>query len=160
MATYGAPRALDDKTRSASDQWVGDEMTVFAGPLDVVEAFADALNAKDADKLGLLFAEDAQFVNIMGMRMRNRDGIVAGHAWAFAGPLLGSRVEFDTVDELRVTDDVAVLHAHCIRHRLADAPASTLPAGTSVLVFVARRGPDGWQAIAGTNVTESIPPGT
>jgi hypothetical protein len=33
-----------------------------------------------------------------------------------------------------------------------------LPDGTSVLVFVARRGPQGWQAVAATNVTEVAPP--
>ena len=94
----------------------------------------------------------------MGMRMRGREGIVAGHSWAFAGPLCGSFIEFDAVDELTVTDDVTVLHAHCLRHRRADAPESTLPAGASVLVFTARRGSSGWQAVAATNVTESLPP--
>jgi hypothetical protein len=72
--------------------------------------------------------------------------------------LLGSFIEFDAVDELSVTDDVAVLHAHCLRRRRADAPESTLSAGASVLVFIARRGSSGWQAVAATNVTESLPP--
>jgi uncharacterized protein (TIGR02246 family) len=133
-------------------------MPTFATPRAIVEAFADALNAKDAEQLGQLFTEDAQFVNIMGMRMQGREGMVAGHSWAFAGPLLGSFIEFDAVDELSVTDDVAVLHAHCLRRRRADAPESTLSAGASVLVFIARRGSNGWQAVAATNVTESLPP--
>jgi uncharacterized protein (TIGR02246 family) len=133
-------------------------MTTCATPRDIVEAFAEALNAKDAKQLGRLFTEDAQFVNIMGMRMQGRDGIVAGHSWAFAGPLRGSFIEFDTVDELTVTDDVAVLHAHCLRHRRADATDSTLPAGASLLVFTVRRRSSGWQVVAATNVTESLPP--
>jgi uncharacterized protein (TIGR02246 family) len=135
-------------------------MTTFAEPRELVTAFADALNAKDADAIGALFTEDAEFVNIMGMRMQHRDGIVEGHAWAFAGPLRGSQIEFDSVDELRVTDDVTVLHAHCIRRRLPDAPERTLPAGHSMLVFVTRRGPVGWQAVTATNVTEAKPPAT
>jgi len=140
------------------DQRDEETMTAFAEPRDIVTAFAEALNAKDADRLGSLFSADAEFVNIMGMRMRQRSGIVAGHAWAFSGPLVGSRIEFDNVEELKVTDDVTVLHAHCVRDRLPQAPASTLPSGTSVLVFVTRRGPDGWQAVSATNVTESKPP--
>lgn len=134
-------------------------MTAFAEPREIVDAFVAALNAKDADAVGDLFTDDAEFVNILGMRMRHRDGIVAGHAWAFVGPLLGSRVMVDHIDELKVTDDVTVLHAHCVRSRLPDAPRQTLPDGTSVLVFVTRRRAAGWQAVAATNVTEAAPPG-
>lgn len=133
-------------------------MKTFEKPRQVVDAFATALNSKDADALGELFSEDAEFVNILGMRMRGRDGIVTGHAWAFAGPLQGRVIEFDEVDELPVTGDVTVLHAHCLRRRLPDAPLEGLPDGASVLVFVARRGPDGWHAVAATNVTEAPRP--
>lgn len=133
-------------------------MSAFARPRDIVDAFAEALNAKDAEALGQVFTEDAEFVNILGMRMRRRDGIVAGHGWAFAGPLRGRRIRFDQVDELAVTDDVTVLHGHCVREREPDAPEEGLPDGASVLVFVTRRGPSGWQAVAATNVTESGPP--
>jgi hypothetical protein len=89
------------------------------------------------------------------MRMRRREGIVTGHAWAFDGPLRGRVIRFDQVDELSVTDDVAVLHAHCLRERRPDAPTEGLPDGRSVLVFVARRDADGWRAVAATNVTEA-----
>jgi uncharacterized protein (TIGR02246 family) len=130
----------------------------FEKPHQVVDAFAAALNEKDAEALGSLFSEDAEFVNILGMRMRGRDGIVSGHAWAFAGPLRGRVIEFDEVDELSVTDEVTVLHAHCLRRRLPDAPAEGLPDGASVLVFVARRGAEGWHAVAATNVTEAPRP--
>ena len=116
-----------------------------------------ALNAKDADELGELFIDDAEFVNIMGMRMRRRQGIVNGHGWAFAGPLRGRRVHFDQVDELRVTDDVTVLIGHCVREREPDAPVAGLPDGASVLVFVTRREPQSWRIAAATNVTESTP---
>jgi hypothetical protein len=50
------------------------------------------------------------------------------------------------------------VHAHCVRERLPDAPENTLPPGRSVLVFVTRRDPDGWRAVAATNVTETPPP--
>ena len=134
-------------------------MTAFAHPRELVDAFASALNAKNADELGRLFTEDAEFVNILGMRMRRRAGIVDGHARAFAGPLRGRHVRFDQVDELKVTDDVTVLHGHCVRERQPDAPVEGLPDGTSVLVFVTRRGAQGWQIVAATNVTEAAPPG-
>ena len=60
-------------------------MATFARPRELVVAFARALNAKDADELGELFIDDAEFVNIMGMRMRRRQGIVDGHSWPSPG---------------------------------------------------------------------------
>lgn len=134
-------------------------MTALGHPRELVDAFATALNAADAGALGDLFSEDAEFVNILGMRMRGRDGIVAGHGWALAGPLRGREIRFDEVDELPVTEDVTVLHGHCLRARRPGAPEEGLPDGTSVLAFVTRRGADGWQIVAATNVTEAPPPG-
>jgi uncharacterized protein (TIGR02246 family) len=134
-------------------------MTAVASPRELVDAFATALNAADAGAIGALFSEDAEFVNVLGMRMHGRSGIVAGHDWALSGPLRGREVRFDEVDELAVTGDVTVLHGHCIRERRPDAPVEGLPDGTSVLAFVTRRAADGWQIVAATNVTEAPPPG-
>ncbi len=134
-------------------------MAAFNRAEKLTDAFAEKLNAKDPAALGQLFTEDAEFVNIMGMRMRGRQGIVDGHAWAFNGPLRGRWIRFDQVDALAVTDEVTVLHGHCIREREPDAPAEGLPDGASVLVFVTRRGPQGWEIAAATNVTEALPPG-
>jgi uncharacterized protein (TIGR02246 family) len=134
-------------------------MPTFNRPEQLTDAFAENLNAKDAAALGDLFTEDAEFVNILGMRMRGRQGIVDGHAWAFNGPLRGRRIRFDQVDSLGVTEDVTVLHGHCIREREPNAPAEGLPDGTSMLVIVTRRGPQGWKIVAATNVTEALPAG-
>src|SRR5689334_15479598 len=134
-------------------------MAACGRPEQLTDAFAENLNAKDPAALGRLFAEDAEFVNIMGMRMRGRQGIVDGHAWALNGPLRGRRVRFDHVDALAVTDEVTVLHGHCIRARAPDAPAEGLLDGAAMLVFVTRRGPQGWEIVAATNVTEAFPPG-
>jgi len=134
-------------------------MTACAHPRQLVDAIASALNAKNADELSQLFTEDAEFVNILGMRMRRRAAIVDGHARAFAGPLRGRHVRFDQVDELKVTDDVTVLLGHCVIERQPDAPVEGLPDGTSVMVLVTRRGPEGWQIVAATNVIEAAPPG-
>jgi uncharacterized protein (TIGR02246 family) len=134
-------------------------MATFTRPEQLTDAFAENLNAKDSVALGELFTEDAEFVNIMGMRMRGRQGIVDGLTWAFNGPLRGRRIRFDQVDASRVTDEVTVLHGHCIREREPDAPAEGLPDGASVLLFVTRRGPEGWQIVAASNVTEAAPPG-
>jgi len=131
----------------------------FDQPRYIIDAFAEALNAKDALSLGKLFSEDAEFVNVRGARMLGRQGIIEGHAISFSGPLAGSTFAFDSISELPVTPDVTVVHAHCVRDRLPDAPPTTAPKLSTVLQLVARRGPKGWLAVAAANVPETPPPG-
>jgi len=101
-------------------------------------------------------------------------GIQDGPTWA---PLVGGSISLGVVDRYGVrldNDEIEAAHESTnSTSRLtspsythiasevdcADAPDSTLPAGNSVLVFVTRRGADGWQAVAAANVTESKPPG-
>jgi uncharacterized protein (TIGR02246 family) len=75
-------------------------------PEALVDAFSSALNDGDADALGALFTEDAVFVNIAGIRMLARDGIVEGHRWALAGPLKATTVTLeDLVNRPGVSGD-------------------------------------------------------
>jgi len=131
----------------------------FHQPRDLIDAFAEALNAKDAEGLGKLFSEDAEFVNVRGARMLGRQGIIDGHAMSFSGPLAGSTFKFHSISELPVTPEVTVVHAHCVRDRLPDAPPTTGPKVSTVLQLVARRGLKGWQAVAAANVPETPPAG-
>src|SRR3954453_18685447 len=95
----------------------------------VVGAFADALNVKDASALGELFSEDAEFVNILGMRMQGLEVIAPGHPRAVAGTLQGWVIEYEAVDDVQVDDDVTVVYGHCVRRRLPDAPVEGLQDG-------------------------------
>jgi uncharacterized protein (TIGR02246 family) len=130
-------------------------MAKFAQPNDVAAAFVDALNEKNADALGELFREDAEFVNIKGQRMHGRKGIIKGHAQSFAGPLKGLEFAFEQVDELRVTKDVVVLHVHCRRAGLVGSAPEEPTLEPTVLELVLVNGPEGWLAAAGTNVVQA-----
>jgi uncharacterized protein (TIGR02246 family) len=127
-------------------------------PRDILDALVVALNSKDAESLGRLFAEDAEFINVRGSRMHGRQGIIEGHALAFSGPLAGSTFEIHSISELNVTAEVTVIHAHAVRDRLPGAPASTGPKVSTVLQVVALLGPEGWLAVAAANVPEAPPP--
>jgi uncharacterized protein (TIGR02246 family) len=115
-------------------------------------AFSGALNDGDAEALGPLFTKDALFVNIAGMRMAGRDGIIDGHRWALAGPLKGSTVTVEDLVVIPVRDDLAILHATSVRApRPGAVQAGALPPGRTVLVFTLVRAEDGWLAAAATN---------
>jgi len=122
-----------------------------ATPEALAAAFSGALNDGDADALGALFTKDALFVNIAGMRMPGRDGIIDGHRWALAGPLKGSTVTVEDLAVIPVRKDLAILHATSVRTPRAGAPAGGLPPGRTVLVFTLVRADGGWLAAAATN---------
>jgi uncharacterized protein (TIGR02246 family) len=127
----------------------------FSEPREIINAFASALNAKDPDRIGAVFTEDAVFVSVTGAVMHGRNGIIEGHAAAFAGPLADSTFRFDSVTELPVTADVTVLHVHGMREGASDAPTTTGPAITTIFQLVVRQGREGWLAVAASNVPET-----
>ena len=120
-------------------------------PETLATAFGDALNDGDADALGALFTRDAQFVNIAGMVMVGRDGIVDGHRWALAGPLKGSTVAIEELVVTAVRDDLAILRAISVRTPGPHAQVGSLPPGRTVLVFTLVHADGGWLAAAATN---------
>ena len=128
-------------------------MSIATTPRQLVDDFVRTLNACDAEALGSLFTEDADFINIMGMRMRTREGITQGHAWAFAGPLRGCVVSCVSYDERRVSDDVVIAQARFDRTR-TDASGDGLPDGSTACTFVLCREQGGWRVTTASNVTE------
>ena len=80
------------------------------GPAAVAEAFAAAWNAADADALADLFAEDADFVNVVGVWWRRRRQIRVNHALGFRWMFPASRLVLGQV-RVRELGDVAVVHA-------------------------------------------------
>src|SRR5438128_259661 len=83
MARDLPPPSPRQRSLSWEDPSQERNMTSFTHPRELVDAFAERLNAKDSSALGELFDQNAEFVNIMGMRMRGRQGIIDGHGWAF-----------------------------------------------------------------------------
>ncbi len=104
-----------------------------------------AFNTKDAEAFAALFTDDAEYVNIFGQRMRRRDGIAAGHQAVFASLLAGARFTVTGTDVVPLGQDVALMHATWRRVRLPGATPATLPAGTGIFTFVARRAGDDWR---------------
>jgi uncharacterized protein (TIGR02246 family) len=122
------------------------------------EAFAEAFNAKDAQALGALFTEDAEFVTIFGNRMRGRAGIETGHAAVFTHALSGNRLVPGSVDVQLLAPGVSLAHAAWTREQLTDAPAGTLPPGTGIFTLVLQERDRGWLLRAATNVQHAVPP--
>ena len=76
---------------------------------DIVERCEAAWNAGDGEAWAADFAEDADFVDILGDHHRGRAAIAAGHRHIFATIYRGSRVQYQ-VERLRfVRPDVVIV---------------------------------------------------
>src|SRR3712207_2006654 len=77
---------------------------------DVPAAFVDAWNRHDMPALAGLFAEDANFVNAVGMWWRSQAEIEAAHATAHATVFKNSHLDGGAASLLKLRPGVAAVH--------------------------------------------------
>lgn len=78
-------------------------------PEDVASAWQQAWNASDADGLAALFAEDADFVNVVGLWWHDRERIRIAHEYGLRVIFPGSRITMRTPRVRRLGDASAVV---------------------------------------------------
>jgi len=125
-------------------------------PDTVAAAFVAAWMRRDPDALAALFAEDADFVNVVGLWWEDRPAIAAAHRIGLTTFFARSRLALGRVKTRRLGGDAAVVHA---RLRLT---GQTMPDGagagprSTILVFMMQRRPSGWICVAAQN-TDIVP---
>lgn len=124
---------------------------------DVAQAFADAFNRKDAGAVAALFREDAEMVNIFGMRFRGRAGIESAHAGLFAHALSGNRLVVHEADAQVLPGGALLGHVPWTREVLDDQGPG-LPPGSGIFTLVLVRNAEAWSLAACTNVQDATPP--
>ncbi|MBM9594614.1 SgcJ/EcaC family oxidoreductase [Rhodobacteraceae bacterium MCCB 386] len=107
--------------------------------------------ARDAVALAGLFAEDADFVNVVGIWWETREAIEAAHRRGLETFFSRSRLAVGRVKVRRLGADSAVVHARVRLTGQLRPDGAEGGARTTVLVFVLERKPDGWQAVAAQN---------
>jgi uncharacterized protein (TIGR02246 family) len=128
-----------------------------------VSGFVTAWNQHDMEALGKLFAEDADFVNVAGVRWKGRESIQRNHAWAHgtiphdtpgfekAGPVYAifktSTLRFTQIDVRFLRKDVAL----ALVNTELDGDARTPHPRQSVLTRVLTREKGGWLIAAAQN---------
>ncbi len=104
-----------------------------------------AWNAMDGAAFAAPFAEDADFVNILGEHFRGRERVAAGHVGIFQTIYAGSTVDMKLERVRLLRPDVVLAHVHSI----LDVPQGLL-AGRHAARFsmVLTRGARGWEIAA------------
>lgn len=130
-------------------------MTVSA-PADFPKAFSDAWQSRDGQRIGTLFAEDADFVNVTGLWWRDRAAISKAHDYALKSFFSDTILQPGVTTTRMLGSDHAVVHC---RFRLSGQIApngETAGPRQTILSFVLRRTRNGWQAVSAQN-TDVVP---
>ena len=136
----------------------GDDRVALAG---LAHAFAEAWNRHDAVALGALFAHDADFVNVLGMRWRGRPEITEMHARILGTIFAKSELAIGEVDVRPFGSNAAAVRADWKMTGHTPAPGTWEAERRGQLLMIAVRADDGWELADAQNTeTASVaPPG-
>ena len=120
-------------------------------PENVITKWQEGWNAADADALADLFADDAEFINVVGLWWHDKDNIRGAHAFGFAKIFPGSRIAMAQPRVRYVGEDAAVVQSRW--NLTGQVTPSGEPAGdrAGIFTFVLERRPDGWITVAAQN---------
>ena len=130
-------------------------MTV-ATPEDFPKAFADAWHSRNGHRIGALFAEDADFVNVTGLWWRNRDAISKAHDYALKSFFADSTLKPGVTRTRMLGPDHASVQCRFTLTGQKAPDGSIAGPRQTILSFTLRRTPEGWQAVAAQN-TDVVP---
>lgn len=131
-------------------------MSLPPTPEAIVPAIVDAWNARDAEAFAALFADDADFVNVVGLWWRTRDDIREAHAYGFDRIFSQSHMQAIETRVRKLSDAHAVAH---LRWQLdGQLTPEGKPAGRrrGVFVLVCADTGSGWHIVAAQN-TDRVP---
>lgn len=125
-------------------------------PEEMPDAFARAWMARDAASLAALFAEDADFVNVVGLWWEDRKRIERAHDYALKSFFSESRLVVGRTKVRRIGEDTAVVHARMILSGQIGRDGGRAERRNTILIFVMARRADGWVCTAAQN-TDIVP---
>ncbi|WP_343712673.1 SgcJ/EcaC family oxidoreductase [Inquilinus sp.] len=123
---------------------------------DVPAAFILAWNRHDMAALAALFAEDADFVNVVGAWWRSRAEIGAAHVATHATIFKESRLEGEVAEITRLGPGVAALHVAWTLDGLRGPDGTPAEPRQGILLLVLTEATDGWRIRIAQN-TDIVP---
>lgn len=124
-------------------------------PQDFVPAFQAAWHARDGEALAALFAEDADFVNVVGIWWEDRPAIARAHGYALQSFFADTRLAAGRI-KVREMGEVSVIHARMTLTGQTSPDGTMAGARTTILSFVLQRRAGGWACVSAQN-TDVVP---
>ncbi len=119
-------------------------MTAVASPDMLPSLFASAWNAHDMAALAQLFAEDADFVNVVGIWWRDRRAIEEAHAFAHHTFFRDSHLKIEDATVKYLRPDLVTVHSRWTLSGQDEPDGSVAKLRRGVLLFVASHEHHGW----------------
>jgi uncharacterized protein (TIGR02246 family) len=137
------------------EKQINDEVGVNA----VVHGFEDAWNRHDMDAFAMLFATDADFVNVIGMRWVGRDAIKHHHAASHATMFKTSTLRIGDTTVRFLKADIATSRSEWALSGITSATGQLAPTRTGILTHVLERIDGNWLIVLTQNTDISTPGG-
>jgi len=155
LLVWGALLSLGGVSASvAMHKQINDEV----GVNPVVHGFEDAWNRHDMDAFAKLFASDADFVNVRGLRWVGREDITKAHAAVHATIFKTSTLKIGETTVRFLKPDVATARSVCTLTGQMSPNGQEVPTRTVILTHVLV-GTDAHWLIVLTQNTEVVKPG-
>lgn len=134
-------------------------MQAVSGPVRALAgAFAECWNRHDMVAFGELFAEDADFVNVYGVRWQGRAAIVEAHRATHATIFRTSTLELSAVYVRALGDGAACVRCAWRLDGLVMPDGQPVPARRGYLTHVVQRQADGpWRIVVSQNTDIAAP---
>ncbi|SMO61541.1 YybH family protein [Gracilimonas mengyeensis] len=126
-------------------------------PENIPTLFVEAWMQRDADMLASLFAEDAEFVNVVGLWWHNRKDIRKAHAYGFEKIFGDSDLRLMQTSVKNLSEDITVLHARMrLKNQSPKGNVETPSLRQNLFSFVVQKEGDHWICVSAQN-TDIVP---
>lgn len=124
----------------------------------VVRAFAECWNRHDMAAFAELFAEDAEFVNVVGLWWKGRDEIRRAHELTHATMFRNSRLAIGDVAVRFVAPGIAVARARWTLDGHVGPAGEALPERKGILMNLLARSDGRWRIVdsQNTDIVEGV----
>lgn len=121
-------------------------------PSDLAVLFGDAWDRRDADAIAALFADDADFINVVGLWWTSRLSIERSHRMGFERIFGRSTLTLDSIGERRLGESAAVVTVKWTLEGQLDPEGDPADTRVGIMSFVAAKLADGsWLAVHAQN---------
>ena len=126
-------------------------------PDDIPYFFVEYWNRGDAWGIASLFAEDAEFVNVVGLWWHDRQAIYKAHDYGLKVIFPDSSLDIRKTTLKMLSDDIAVVHTRLSLSNQSGKAGIRKPGRRqNIFTFVMKKFDEGWICVAAHN-TDIVP---
>ncbi|WP_223881067.1 SgcJ/EcaC family oxidoreductase [Nesterenkonia ebinurensis] len=133
-----------------------DALRPMKEPEEIADRFIQAWNRADAAALAALFAEDADFVNVVGLWWEDRGRIRQAHDYGFRKIFANSEMRVQRTKLRRLGESAAVVHIEWTLVGQSSQGSGEPGERRGVFSFVLQKDDAGWLAVSAHN-TDRVP---